>query len=191
MYSKVTDMKTRFLALRPLYKGLLVVIPALSILLAFSLATPVQASAQPPFPIIYSGTATIAGEPAPDDTLITARVGGGREGTPGVVKDGQFKLLVADASFDYDNQEDAVGEIIEFFFKLSSDAVGIRAVETDVFEEGSFIEKTIDLNFPELPLTGDASFNSLWTLLGVIGASSLILGVFVLRFLPRLLKESR
>ncbi len=173
-------------AISPARSRLLLGFAALVGLLAvYAGLTPAEVSAQPPLPIIYGGTATIAGNLAPDGTMITARVGGGREGRPVAVQNGKFSFLVADPSFDFVNQAAAVGEIIEFF------ANGARALETDIYREGSFIEKTKDLNFPELPQTGDDAFASLWTLLGLMGASSLLLGIFMLGVLPRLLPPPR
>ena len=159
---------------RPLGVGALLV----AVLLVFLLFNMGTASAQPPFPIIYEGTATIGDQPAPDGTLITARVGEA-ESRSVEVKDGRYRSLLADPSTVYSNIEDAVGLTIEFF------ADGVKAVETEVFVEGQFLEAELDLHFPELPSTGDDKFGLMWMVLGGIGAVSTLLGVLLLKLWPR------
>jgi hypothetical protein len=141
-------------------------------------------SAQPPFPIIYEGSATIGGRPAPDGTKITARVGTA-ESRPTEVKGGRYTALVVDPSLEYDHVEDVVGLTIVFF------ADGVRAGETDAFEEGQFLELELDLNFPVLPDLGDASLVSLWMAVGGGGAASALAGVVLLVLWPRFLMLRR
>lgn len=137
-----------------------------------------QASAQPPYPIIYSGQAFIGGQPAPDGTIITGRISNS-ESRPVEVKDGKYILLVVDPSLEFEHGQDVAGLVITFF------ADGVRAVETDVYVEGTFIEKDLDLHFPELPLTGDDSFGLLWPITAALGAMSLLLGAGILAWKPR------
>jgi hypothetical protein len=134
-------------------------------------------SAQPPLPIIYEGSATIGGKPAPDRTKITARVGRA-ESKPVEVKNGRYSLLKVDASLEHEDVEEVAGLVIQFF------ADGVRAVETGVFEEGFFLEKTLDLNFPELPLTGVQSWGNLWLALGSAGVAAVVGGSLLLVLRP-------
>ena len=132
-------------------------------------------SAQPAFPIIYDGLATIGGYPAPDGTEITARVGKS-ESRPVEVMNGKYKTLMVDTSLDYEHVEDVVGLIITFF------ANGIRAVEVDVFVEGEFIEKTLNLHFPELPRTGVVGLRPEWIVTAAMGGFIFLLaGLALLR----------
>ncbi|MFQ5873887.1 MAG: hypothetical protein ACE5JL_08805, partial [Dehalococcoidia bacterium] len=152
-------------------------IVALVALVAFLLLNSNTASAQPPFPIIYEGNATIGGSPAPDGTRITARVGRAVS-NPVEVKDGRYTLLVVDPSLEYDFIEDVEGLVIVFL------ADGVRAAETDVFREGTFLEFELDLHFPELPLTGDDGLNLLWPVMAGTGAASVAAGALLLAFRP-------
>ena len=148
-------------------------------LLAASLwLTSTQVSAQPPFPIVYSGRAFIGGEPAPNGTMITGRIGSA-ESRPVEVRNGRYLLLVVDPSLEFDHSEDVAGLVITFF------ADGVRAVETEIYLEGTFIEKELDLHFPELPLTGDNTLGLLWPIAAGLGALSLAAGVGILVWQPR------
>ncbi len=135
-------------------------------------------SAQPPFPIIYEGSATIGGKPAPDGTKITARVGRAESRSVEVV-DGRYEELLVDPSLEYQFIEDVVGLVIEFF------ADGVRAVETSVFVEGFFLERQLNLNFPELPETGDQAWGNLWLVLGAAGLAAVVGGSLLLVLIPR------
>ncbi|MCH8089941.1 MAG: hypothetical protein IH955_08025 [Chloroflexi bacterium] len=137
------------------------------------------ASAQPPFPIIYSGTATIGGKPAPDGTKITARVGMAEPLHSVEVVNGRYNELFVDPSVEYQFIEDVVGLTIIFF------ADGVRAVETAVFVEGTFLEKQLDLNFPELPQTGDQAWGNLWLALGAAGLAAVVGGSLLLVLKPK------
>ncbi len=150
----------------------------LTALLVFLLFPSGTASAQPPFPIIYEGIAIIGDGPAPDGTRITARVGRA-ESRPVEVKNGRYSSLVVDPSLEYTEASEVVGLVIQFF------ADGVRAAETDVFREGTFLEVELDLHFPELPLTGDPGLNRLWMGLGAGGVVSIALGVLLLKLRPR------
>ncbi len=145
--------------------------------------TSTEASAQPPFPIVYSGRAFIGGEPAPVGTMITGRIAN-TESRPVIVSDGRYLLLVVDPSLEYEHSEDAAGLLITFY------ADGVRAVETDRYEEGTFIEKQLDLHFPELPLAGDDTLNLLWPIAAGLGALSLAAGVGILVWSPRCKRTS-
>ena len=140
---------------------------------------PEEASAQPPFPIIYSGSATIGGKPAPDGTRLTARVGMAESPRPVEVVDGKYKILLVDPSLDYEFAEDVAGLTITFY------ADGVRAVETAVFVEGTFLERQLDLNFPELPQTGDQAWGNLWLALGAAGLAAVVGGSLLLVLRPR------
>ncbi|MCH9036063.1 MAG: hypothetical protein IH860_01920 [Chloroflexi bacterium] len=137
------------------------------------------ASAQPPYPIIYEGSATIGGKPAPDGTKITARVGRAESPRPVEVVDGKYNTLLVDPSLEYEFVEDVVGLTITFY------ADGVRAVETHVFVEGTFLERQLDLNFPELPQTGDQIWGNLWLVLGAAGLAAVAGGALLLVLRPR------
>ena len=95
------------------------------------------------------------------------------------MRDGKYSNLLADPSTVYTTAEDAVGLKIEFF------ADGAKAIETDVFVEGQFLEKTLNLNFPELPLTGDDSFKLLLPSVAGVGAVSVAIGIALLYLRPK------
>jgi len=133
------------------------------------LSSPQAALAQPPPPIIYSGQVTIGGQPPADGTEVYARIGT-QQSEPATIVNGRYSVLVVnvlDSSF--------IGQEIQFFID------GVRALETDIFIEAFFLEKELDLNFPELPLTGDSTFPLIWWVLAGVGGLSLLSGVFMLR----------
>ena len=72
---------------------------ALLSIVALLLAVPAVASAQVAFPATIAGTAMVDDEMAPDDTMITAMVGGAKVGSA-MVMDGKFAILVAPATAD-------------------------------------------------------------------------------------------
>ena len=75
---------------------------ALALLAAPWAAAPALAQSPPPAPELYSGTVTVAGEPAPDGSTIVARIGDEYESEPVTVSGGMYSdlsLTAPDASF--------------------------------------------------------------------------------------------
>ena len=72
---------------------------ALLSIVALLLAVPAMASAQVAFPATIAGTAMVDDEMAPDETMITAMVGGAKVGSA-MVMDGKFAILIAPATAD-------------------------------------------------------------------------------------------
>ena len=75
---------------------------ALALLAATWAAAPALAQSPPPAPELYSGTVTVAGDPAPDGSTIVARIGDEYESEPVTVSGGMYSdlsLTAPDASF--------------------------------------------------------------------------------------------
>ena len=80
-----------------------------------------QAQQMPPFPILYGGMATVDGEPLPEGTRVTARVGDYETWTT-VEKNGTYRnLLLGPPNRDY------------YTVPVTFHAMGLTAVERDVF----------------------------------------------------------
>ncbi len=77
-------------------------VAVLALLAAVWAAAPAMAQSPPPAPEIYSGTVTVAGEPAPDGSTIVARIGDEYESEPVTVSGGKYSdlnITAPDASF--------------------------------------------------------------------------------------------
>jgi len=105
-------------------------------------AAPAEAASLPPWPYIYSGSATVAGNPASDGTIVTAKIGAYT--SVGVtVKDGRYVgLAVGGPDVTY------VGKAITFHLDDM-----VVAEETDVFKLllTPELKSPFNLTFPAYP----------------------------------------
>ncbi|SVC80857.1 uncharacterized protein METZ01_LOCUS333711, partial [marine metagenome] len=105
-------------------------------------AAPAEAASLPPWPYIYSGSVTVAGNPASDGSVVTAKIGT-YTSVGVVVKDGRYVgLAVGAPDVTY------VGNAITFHL----DDV-VVAAETDVFRLllTPELKSPFDLTFPAYP----------------------------------------
>ena len=102
---------------------------------------------QPSQPTLYKGFAFVAGQPAPDGLQIFARVRD-FQSPAATVTDGKygfgFDPLVVGPATSF------VGGTITFHATFAF--VEVQAAETDIFSGNLNAGKTLDLNFPELPV---------------------------------------
>ena len=96
------------------------------------------ASAQPPLPALYSGTATVGGVPVRDGLLITAWVLD-YISEPVAALDGRYELLLVAPP-----EGPFTSKTVTFHLD------GVQAFETDTFRSGTF-KVSFDLTFPRLP----------------------------------------
>ena len=103
----------------------------------------------PPWPVIYTGAVTLAGQPAPDGMYVVGKMPG-YVSVPAEVKNGRISgLAVGGPDVSYR------GRTITFELRNSEDGIdgGVIANETDVFliYPSPMLKKDFDLNFPAFP----------------------------------------
>ena len=102
---------------------------------------PTPPTGQPPTPpVVYFGSVTVGGQPAPDGLVIVARIED-YESEPVVTDDGKYARLTASPPSS------------SYLFKVVSfhiPAFGVQATETELFLGGPE-ERQLDLTFPVLP----------------------------------------
>mgnify|MGYP005851083551 CR=1 FL=1 len=101
-----------------------------------ALAAP-DAQGLPPYPVFYSGTVTVAGQPAPDGLEVRARVGNTWSG-PGVTEGGRYSLT-------FPGEGTLAGQRVTFWLNQA-----VVATETDVLPSG-FERRTVNLTFSTMP----------------------------------------
>ncbi len=147
--------------------------------LLVSTTTPMaEAASLPPWPHIYSGSVTVAGNPAPDGAMVTAKIGDYTSVGVGV-KDGRYVgLAVGGPDVTY------VGKTITFHL----DDV-VLAEETDVFKLLSTpeLKSPFDLTFPAYPTptpmpTATATITPIPTATPDVPGAMLISGVIELDY---------
>ncbi len=126
----------------------------------------------PPFPILYGGRALLDGEPIPEGTGLTVRVGD-YEAETVVEEDGHYRnLLVAPPIGDYYSQ------LVTFH------ALNMAAAEEDLFVEATapvFKEVGFDLHFTRT-VSDETSTLLPWVLfIGILLFLAVLVGWFVAR----------
>jgi hypothetical protein len=115
-----------------------------------------QPQALPEYPNVFSGSVTIAGEPAPDGVEIFARVGSSYQSNvarPGF--EAHERPIVLTEGGRYENLKvqptgtNNIGRSITFFATYGNGEV--QAAETLNFQPGPFFENNHDLTFAALP----------------------------------------
>ena len=111
--------------------------------------------APPPGPVIYAGSVTVGGLPAPDGLSIVARIAApinNYESLPRVTVGGAYKLLAVgppDSLFLFRN---ITFHIVPNALVPHIPEVGIQAIETALFLGGPGIHDGFALTFPALPV---------------------------------------
>jgi hypothetical protein len=109
-------------------------------------ATPIFTGGPPTWPQIYSGNATVAGQPVPAGFTVIARVGS-YESQPIITLDGRYLALTV-APFD----EELWGGAITFHL-LAPGGAEVQADETETFQPRNVpsVDNAFPLKFPRLP----------------------------------------
>jgi hypothetical protein len=156
------------------------------VILLFVLGAASSSSGIPSFPVIYQGTVTVAGAPAPDGTKIVAHIEDysthpvqAEERTPVLVRDGRYaNLTVGPTDSKYLDKQ--------ITFHIQGAISTEQAIETDMFVE---VEKptvkSVDLTFSRLPpvptpippFVGDVSPGKLPHAALLVGVLALCMGL--------------
>lgn len=122
-------MASRFLA----------ALAATFVLLILGSVALVRGQGLPPYPVVYSGTITVAGKPAPDGLEVTARVSN-IQSRAVTTKDGSYNSL----SLAADGTQ--AGRTVTFWLNGQ-----VMAAETDTFPNSGPRTRAINLTFPSMP----------------------------------------
>ncbi len=118
-------------------------VAALALLAAVWATAPAMAQSPPPAPELYSGTVTVAGQPAPDGSTIVARIGDEYESEPVTVSGGKYSdlsITAPDPSFR--------GKMVNFFL---NGVVKANETATVTANQIPTINDNYPLTFSQLP----------------------------------------
>jgi len=176
------------------------------LMVALSVFGAVPRQEVPPFAVVYSGSVTIEGEPAPEGLLIMACVAGCDTGWETSEEEGQAVKTSAESTYFVIIGPPDVSFLDEeiTFWIVTDFGERIKAVETEIYDPNNpnkDISRTLDLTFDEplpvaptatppptvtstvaptatlvLPIPGDAGVPALFRWAMIAGAAALAVG---------------